>query len=79
MGLSRCAKVKLKKKKEHVHRHTSDLEEKTSSSAEKAKVDLVLLIQDRDLGLLSRKVLLGTRNTVGSRNNELTGHGGTCF
>lgn len=55
------------------------MEEKTSSSAEKAKVDLVLLIQDRDLGLLSRKVLLGTRNTVGSRNNELTGHGGTCF
>ena len=49
------------------------------SSAEKAKVDLVLLIQDRDLGLLSRKVLPGTGNTVGSRNKELTGHGGTCF
>lgn len=63
-----CHKVKPEKK--HVHRHNSDLKEKTSFLAEYAKVDLVLPIQDRDLGLLSRKVLLGTWHTVGSNTHK---------
>ena len=73
-----CHKVKPEKKKK-VQTQTSDLKEKTSYLAEKARVDPALLIQDRDLSLLSRKVLSGTRNTVGFRNKELTGQGDTCF